>query len=139
MADEMGVALSERLRGLRVLVVEDEPLIAMLLEDMLIELGAIASEYASNVADGTSIVERGGIDIAILDLNLDGTPVFPIAKLLRSRGLPFTFASGYGVAGLPSEFEGYPCVAKPYQMEEIAAALIQALSSPTPTSESVKR
>ncbi len=119
----------ELLSGLRVLIIEDEALIVMLLEDMLSDLGAVAAGQASTVAEGVSLAARGDFDIAILDLNLGGMKVFPVAEALKSRGLPFVFASGYGASGVPAAFGSQPVVAKPYQIEDLAAALSKALSA----------
>ncbi len=116
------------LLGVRVLIVEDEMLIVMLMEDMLADLGATAVAHASNVAEGLVLAERDDFDVAILDLNLDGSKVFPVAEVLKVKGAPFVFASGYGAGGVPPEFAEYPVIAKPYQIEQLSAGLEKALS-----------
>ncbi len=113
----------ENLHGLRIFVVEDEQLIVMLLEDMLADLGATMAAQAGYLSEALKVAEVGNFDVAILDLNLGGTKVFPVAEALAVKGKPFVFASGYGATGIPAEFSAHPVVAKPYQLEEIAAAL----------------
>jgi CheY-like chemotaxis protein len=114
------------LEGLRVLVVEDEPVVAMCLEDILCGLGCVPVGPASRVAEGLALAEAGGIDIAILDINLGGDRSTSIAESLRSQSIPFAFASGYGTA--PEGFEGPPMIAKPYRERDIVAALTLLVS-----------
>jgi CheY-like chemotaxis protein len=128
--------LGELFVGLRVLVVEDEALIVMMLEDMLTDLGATLAGHAGTVSEGMSLVERGGFDAAILDLNVAGQKVFPVAEQLAARGVPFLFASGYGASGVTPEFAARPVVAKPYQIDELSSALGRALSAQAPITSS---
>ncbi|NYT39179.1 response regulator [Sphingomonas sp. R-74633] len=114
------------LDGLRVLIVEDEPVVAMYLEDMLEALGCETIGPASRLAEGIALAEAGGFDAAILDINLGGERSTPIAQMLRERGLPFAFASGYG--NPPEGFgEGVPMIEKPYREAQVAGALGQML------------
>jgi CheY-like chemotaxis protein len=83
-----------------------------------------------------SLVERGGFDAAILDLNVAGQKVFPVAEQLAARGVPFLFASGYGASGVTPEFAARPVVAKPYQIDELSSALGRALSAQAPITSS---
>lgn len=116
------------LEGLRVLVVEDEPVVAMYLEDLLEALGCATIGPASRLADGLALAEEGGFDVAILDINLGGERSTPIARMLRDRGVPFAFASGYGAP--PEGFgEGVPMIEKPYREAQVAGALEQLLRS----------
>lgn len=124
-----GAPVRESIEGARVLIVEDEVLIFLTLEDMLSDLGATVAAHATTVPEGVALVDRGGFDVAILDVNLGGTKVFPVAKALIGRGVPFLFASGYGSVVLEGEFAGYACVAKPYQVADISDALAKALSN----------
>jgi CheY-like chemotaxis protein len=113
-----------RLQGLRVLVVEDEPVVAMCLEDMLDALGCETIGPASRLADGLALAAGGDFDAAILDINLGGERSTPIAETLRTRGVPFAFASGYG--NPPEGFgDGVPMLEKPYREAQVAAALEQ--------------
>jgi len=113
--------------GLRVLVVEDEPVVAMYLEDLLDALGCVIIGPASRLADGLELAEQGLFDVAILDINLGGERSTPIAEALRARGLPFAFASGYGV---PPEGFGaeVPMIEKPYREAQVAGALGRLLA-----------
>ncbi|MES2441384.1 MAG: response regulator [Pseudomonadota bacterium] len=107
--------------GLRVLVVEDEPVVAMCLEDILECLGCVTIGPASRLAEGLALAEAGGIDAAILDINLGGERSTAIAEALQAQSIPFVFASGYGAA--PEGFEGPPLIEKPYREADVVAAL----------------
>ena len=107
--------------GLRVLVVEDEPVVAMCLEDILECLGCITVGPASRLAEGRALAEAGGLDAAILDINLGGEHSTSIAEALRAQAIPFAFASGYGAP--PEGFEELPLIEKPYREADIVAAL----------------
>lgn len=108
--------------GKRVLVVEDEPVVAMCLEDILEGLGCVTIGPASRLAEGLALAEgKDGIDAAILDINLGGEWSTSIAAALVGRGVPFAFASGYG--NPPEGFEGPPMIEKPYREAEVVAAL----------------
>ncbi|MET4092324.1 MULTISPECIES: response regulator [unclassified Bradyrhizobium] len=96
-----------------IFLVEDEALIRMMLVEMVEELGHRVVAEAGNVDDGRSLAEIEGYDLAILDINLQGTNVQPVAQVVRSRGLPLIFLSGYGTKGLPDGFEGMPVLLKP--------------------------
>lgn len=112
--------------GLRVLVVEDEPIVAMCLEDMLEALGCITIGPVSRLADGLALAEAGALDVAILDINLGGERSTPIAEILRRRGTPFAFASGYGTP--PEGFDAeIPLIEKPYREAEVAGAIEKLL------------
>jgi CheY-like chemotaxis protein len=118
--------------GLRVLVVEDEPVVAMCLEDMLDMLGCVAVGPAGRLAEGLVLAREEALDAAILDINLAGERSTEIAEALRDRGIPFAFASGYGAA--PDGFEDPPLIEKPYREGDIAAALQVLLDRSPPTS-----
>jgi CheY-like chemotaxis protein len=113
----------DTLKGRRVLVVEDEAIIAMLIEDMLAELGCALVDPASDARKALSIIESERFDAAILDVNLDGARTTPIAEELRSRGIPFLFATGYGAAELEAEFKRYAVLTKPFRQSELESAL----------------
>lgn len=110
-------------RKRRALIVEDEGTVGMLLEDMLIDLGYEVGAFASRLAEGLMKAESEAFDFAILDINLDGRPSFPIADALAKRGIPFLFVTGYGARGLDRNFAGHPVLAKPFLQTELAAAL----------------
>jgi CheY-like chemotaxis protein len=108
---------------LQVLVVEDEMVVAMLIEDMVIELGYQVSGIATQVADAIALVERDSFDLAILDVNLNGREVFPLADILEERGVPFMFATAYGQRGIPERYRGSPVVQKPFSSIDLRKAL----------------
>ena len=111
-----------------ILIVEDEPLIAMMLEDFLESLGHIVKASCDNVADALRAVEASGFDIAILDVNLKGESVWPVAVELRQRGVPFVLASGGHVDPPPHEFASVPLIEKPYTIDRVTPALEAALA-----------
>src|ERR1700730_15970878 len=99
-----GVEHRLTLQGLGVLIVEDEAMVAMLLEDLLHELGCHVVEIASRVETAlTSILVRI-FDVAILDVNLKGETSYPVADVLELRKLPFLFATGYGIEAIPEKY-----------------------------------
>ena len=112
-----------QLRGLRVLVVEDEMMVSMLIEDMLGDLGCIVVGPASRLDEAMELAAAGGIDCAVLDVNLGGQPIFPLADVLRERGWPFAFATGYGDAGLRDVDKGTPVLQKPFREGDLARVL----------------
>lgn len=112
------------LAGLRVLVVEDEMMVSMLIEDMLHDLGCIVVGPASRLEDAIALVESAELDCAVLDVNLGGQPIFPLADLLRQRGAPFAFATGYGDAGLRDADKGSPVLQKPFREVDLARILL---------------
>lgn len=113
------------LLGLRLLVVEDEALIAMLVEDMLTDFGCVVVGVAGTVADGLAIVRSRDValDGAVLDVNVGGEKVFPVADALAARGVPFLFATGYGAAGVVGQHANTRVVAKPFQPKVFRDAL----------------
>lgn len=116
------------LAGLRVLVVEDETLVAMLLEDMLGDLGCEVAATASRVAQAVELARDPNqtFDVAILDVNVAGETITPVAEALRERSTPFVFATGYGESGVPEGFRGRPVLQKPFGMADVQARLNDA-------------
>jgi CheY-like chemotaxis protein len=112
-----------KLEGLRVLVVEDEMMVSMLIEDMLGDLGCIVVGPASRLDEAMELARAGNIDCAVLDVNLGGQPIFPLADLLREHGWPFAFATGYGDAGLRDVDKGSPVLQKPFREGDLARVL----------------
>jgi CheY-like chemotaxis protein len=115
--------------GLKVLVVEDEALVAMLLEDMLADHGCEVAAAASRLAQALAMVADSALafDAAILDVNLGGDPIFPVAEALAARGVPFVFATGYGAGGLPESWRGRPTLQKPFSHQDVGRALAEAM------------
>ena len=111
------------LGGLRVLVVEDEMMVSMLIEDMLTDLGCKVVGPAARLDEAMELARTTELDCAVLDVNLGGQPIFPLADLLRERGLPFAFATGYGDAGLRDVDHGAPVLQKPFREGDLARVL----------------
>ena len=112
----------------RVLVVEDELMIRMLLEDMLSELGFMVAAEASHIDEAVKAARTIEIDIAVLDVNLNGHTTGPVAEVLAARGTPFVFATGYGAQGLPEAFRNRPTLKKPFQLAGLKQTLEAALA-----------
>ncbi|HWL03841.1 MAG TPA: response regulator [Xanthobacteraceae bacterium] len=111
----------------RVLLVEDEMMIRLLLEDMLEDLGYSIAATAGHVEEGTKLAREAEFDFAILDMNLNGRSVLPVADALAERGLPFLFASGYGEESIPDGHRGRPTLQKPFKQESLEQALEKLL------------
>jgi DNA-binding response OmpR family regulator len=107
----------------RILVVEDEMMIAMMLEDMLADLGHHVVGVAPNLKTALTLAEDLTFDLAILDINLAGDRSFPVAHRLMDKGVPFLFATGYGALGLEDPFRDVPTLKKPFQMADLAHAV----------------
>ncbi|HTZ03426.1 MAG TPA: response regulator [Xanthobacteraceae bacterium] len=116
--------------GKRVLVVEDELMIRMLLEGMLTDLGHTVAAEAGAIEDALALAEEGEFDVAVLDVNLNGRPITPVVEVLIQRGVPFVFASGYGQRGVPEPYRQHPTLQKPFQVEALAQAIDAALAKP---------
>ena len=117
------------LAGTRVLVIEDEAIIAMTAEDMLEELGCTLAGTAATLADALAAADTHGFDVALLDINLNGAESLPVAEKLRARGVPFIFTTGYGAAGHCDAYPEAELVTKPYRMEDLEGAIQRALGS----------
>lgn len=118
------------LSGLRVLVVEDEVLIGMMLEDMLTDLGCQVVGPSINMDEALRTVQDPNIDLAILDLNLNGVSALPIAEMLRVRRVPIIFSTGYGVAdGMSEQYKQFPTLAKPYDITDLKTVLSEVLDA----------
>jgi CheY-like chemotaxis protein len=115
------------LQGLRVLVVEDETLVAMLVEEFLAELGCTVAGSIRRVDKALEQIEPNRIDAAILDVNLAGEDVDPVARMLAGYDIPFVFASGYGGVGLAGKWPDSPVVQKPFTCAELRQALSAAV------------
>ncbi len=115
--------------GLALLLVEDEYLIALDAEEMLRELGAKTIEVVGTFEDAQTRTSEGTYDLAVLDVNINGKFSYPLAANLKSRGIPFVFATGYGRHDHTlGEFQGTVCVSKPYTIDRLEKALRAALS-----------
>lgn len=112
----------------QVFIVEDETLLAMLIEDILEVLGYATAFHASRLDAGLQYAMSGEYDVAILDINIIGGTSFPIAAAIAERGIPFLFCSGYGRLGIPKDWEHKQCIAKPFSATQLEDALNDLLS-----------
>jgi CheY-like chemotaxis protein len=117
---QMGVA------GLKILLVEDESLVAMMVEDALESLDCHVVGLASRLRKAKALAERDGFDVAILDINIDGEPIYPVAEVLARRAIPFVFLTGYGAGGVAAAFRDRPTLQKPFHVEELRDILAEA-------------
>ena len=107
----------------RVLVVEDEAMIAMLVEDMVLDFGSEVVGPVANMKDAVNHARSAELDAAILDINVGGSVIFPVADILTERGIPLIFATGYGSQGVPARFHNRPTLPKPFSYQSLAEAL----------------
>jgi len=117
------------LKGLRILLVEDEFIILVMLEDMLAELGCELAGSASRLSDALAIVPHSAIDAAVLDINLGADTVYPLAEALAAQNVPIVFSTGYGLVGISDAWKSRPILQKPYQLDQLAAALTAATAA----------
>jgi CheY-like chemotaxis protein len=115
------------LAGKRILLVEDEALIAVMVEQMLSEIGAEVVAAAATLDEALMLCGSAACDAAVLDVNLGGAVVFPAAEVLARRGIPVVFATGYGGSAIGPQHRG-EVIEKPYTREKLARALKAALA-----------
>ncbi len=113
-------------KALRILIVEDEMTIALLMEDMLLDLGHEVAGMAMRLPQALELAETAVFDIAILDVNLDGRMSFPVADVLAARGVPFLFSTGYGAAGVDPAYSGRVVMRKPFEIKDLQSAIARA-------------
>lgn len=116
--------------GKHILLVEDEALIAMLLEDLVLELGGVVVGPVCQLDQAIAFAQSRHLDAAILDINLGGKRSYPVADVLRERGIPFAFASGYGAQGVGESHRSAPVMVKPFSRDELASTLTNLLQNP---------
>jgi len=116
--------------GRRVLLVEDELMIRMLIDGMLSDLGHTVAAQAGGIEEAMALAKDAEFDVAILDVNLDGQPITPVVDVLVERGVPFVFVSGYARRGIPDAHSRAPLLQKPFQAEGLARALAAVVSKP---------
>jgi CheY-like chemotaxis protein len=113
--------------GLRVLVVEDQMIVAMEIEGMLRALGCVVLGPVGTLELAVRLGREETLDAAILDVSLDGETIFPVAEELQRRGIPFIFATGYGASILPEKWRGQLHLGKPFNREQLEK-LIRSIS-----------
>lgn len=126
------------LPGSRVLVVEDEPLVAMLIQDILTDAGCEVLGPVATQADALALVGSRPIDLAVLDVNLGGDTTYPVAALLREKAVPFLFSTGYGESGIDPEFADAPRLRKPFEETTLIEGLTRLLGQTAGTDEGEK-
>jgi len=114
---------SDPLLGRRILIVEDDPFIALALEETLVEFGLVVVGAARSVREALMLARDCSFDLALLDVNIGHETIDPVADAIAARGLPFVFTTGYGRAGLPEAHLERAIVEKPFYVEEILRAL----------------
>lgn len=119
----------EPTNGRKILIVEDETMIAIMLEDMLDELGYGVAGIAAKTPQALELIDRVPIDAAILDLNLAGQDSYDIAAALEERGVPFLFSTGYAALAVEERYRERPFLQKPFRQEELQRALSGMLKS----------
>lgn len=116
------------LGGVRVFVAEDEFHVLQLIEDMLAELGCSVCDSVSSVRAALDRAAVTNAQIAVLDVNLRGKKIFPAAEILRKRGIPIVFSTGYGGDGIEAEWKTCPVIQKPFTLEQLEGALMHLIS-----------
>jgi DNA-binding response OmpR family regulator len=116
-------------RGLKIFIIEDESMVTMLIEDILQDLGYEVAGNASRIEEAMGKISTLTFDAAILDVNLNGHETFKIAEKLESDGVPFLFATGYGVHGIPERFHNVAVLPKPFRENDMENALKAVFSS----------
>lgn len=113
----------------RVLLIEDESIVAFLFENMLAELGYVVTETCGSVGAALEMIDRGDFDIALLDLNLGGAKSFPVADRLVEKSVPFIFLTGHGRRGLDGRYPDIPVLEKPFLLKDLEQALSGLLAN----------
>src|SRR5450631_1710377 len=120
--------MNNGLSGKRVLVVEDEVMVAWMLEDMLAGLGCAVVGPAARINQALAMIGAEVIDAAVLDINLNGEKSYPVADALAARGVPFVFSTGYDKGRLLDGYRSFPVLQKPYQRAELGDTLAKLLT-----------
>jgi CheY-like chemotaxis protein len=120
---------AKRPQGGSVFLVEDEVMIRMMVADMLEELGYSIAAEAGEISEAIKLAQSADFDLAILDVNVNGKVISPVADLIQARNRPFIFATGYGSSGLPEEYRDRPSLQKPFQIETLARVIENTLKS----------
>ena len=124
---DTGTTAADDLRGIRIFLVEDESLIMMLMEDIMVDLQCEVVRSALTLREALDAAPVVDAQVAILDINLAGDPIFPVAERLAARGIPLIFASGYGSTTLPEAWRDRTTLPKPFSAAQVEAALRSVL------------
>ena len=116
-------------RKASVLVVEDEVMIRMMVTDMLVDLGHSIAAEAGEIDEALRLAESADFDLAILDVNVNGKTIEPVAKVVERRKVPLLFSTGYSVDALPESFRGRPSLQKPFRIDTLQSAIDEALKA----------
>jgi len=119
-------------RSLRILLVEDEMLVAMLLEDLLVDIGHQVVGPLSDLGKAVEAARSEALDLAVLDVSLNGHEVYPVAEVLAERGIPFVFATGHGAFGLRERWRHYPTLQKPFHRDDLYSMIDELARSGDP-------
>jgi CheY-like chemotaxis protein len=114
-------------RKASVLVVEDEVMIRMMVTDMLVDLGHSIAAEAGEIDEALRLAESADFDLAILDVNVNGRTIEPVARAVERRKLPLLFSTGYSVDALPESFRGRPALQKPFRIDTLQSAIDEVL------------
>lgn len=118
--------------GKRVLVVEDEALVVMMLEEMLVDMGCAVAGIAAHLGQATETIDSQPCDCVLLDINLGGQPAYGLARKLARRGTPFVFVTGYDRPDLPEDLRGRPVLRKPFDLDGLRQAIAGAIGPQRP-------
>lgn len=118
------------LAGLRVLVVEDEMLVSLLVEELLIEQSCVVVGPFSRIGEALEAARTRAFDVALLDVNVDGAKIYPVAEAISGRGIPFLLLSGYGDAAIPVSHPEWRACAKPFKADVLISMLIEQIARP---------
>ena len=127
------MSLDSPISGRKVLIVEDEMIVAWLLEDMLAELGCVVVGPTASVKQALAMIDAAPIEVAVLDVNLNGEMSYPVADALTARGVPFVFVTGYDKGRMPDGYRDLPVLQKPFHRVELTDMLAQLLASAEPS------
>ena len=112
------------------LLIEDEVMIRMMVADMLEELGYQVVGEAGEISRAIALAQSIEFELAILDVNLNGEVITPVADVIKARKRPLIFATGYGAAGVPDNYRDQPTLQKPFLLEQLAGMIEQVLKKP---------
>ena len=126
------MGLPRTIAGCRVLLVEDEAMVALLLEDQLAEMGCTVVAVAGRIEAALAAARTADYDLAILDLNLDGRQTYPVLDAVAARDLSSVLVTGYGPAGLPERYRHLPVLSKPFREADLRLTIEMALAAAVP-------